>query len=830
MRVLKFGGSSVGKPDRILSVIGILIDYTEKKIPYTVVFSAFSGVTDSLIKMAHAAAKGDESYIGLWSIFHDRHLQAIEELIQDSSHKTLIIHDFMEMSHTLKNLLQGTYLVMEASPRTMDYVLSFGERASCMIITQAMNQRGLLAEYTDARDIIKTDKNFGAARVDYALSYKLIKKKFRSSKKIKVVTGFIASAKGGLTTTLGRGGSDYTASLLGAGLKADCIEIWTDVDGVLTADPKMVDKAFTIPRLSYIEAMEMSHFGAKVIYPPTIKPAMDLGIPIAIKNTFNPGFPGSLITKEKVKHPYPVTGISSINKVSLLTLQGSGLFGVPGVAAKVFEALADQQVNVMLITQGSSESSISFAVRPEDGLSAKQGVDQAFAHEIEALTVEPVIIETDLSVVALIGENMRYTPGIAGRMFRSLGKNGVNVVAIAQGSSELNISAVINKADEAKALNALHEGLFLSETKVLHLFIVGSGLIGGTLIKQIKAQSAYLLKSKHLEIKIVGLANSRKMIFNEKGLKPETWQEELMNQGKPMKLARFIEQMKSLNLSNSIFIDNTASEAVASVYDKILDGSISISTPNKVAASSKYSKYKKLKEIADKRGVQFQYETNVGAGLPVLSTLKNLMISGDCILKIEGVLSGSLSYIFNKFTAGIRFSDLVKEAKAKGYTEPDPRDDLSLKDISRKICILAREAGYPVELEDVSLEKILSDQALKARSVEDFIKVLEKDDDRYTRLILEAEANQCKIRVIAKVEALSGDQSKCKVSVGLQQVSPDNPFYQLAGSDNMFVFTTERYLERPLVVRGPGAGAEVTAAGVFAEIVTIGDYLSGYGY
>ena len=320
------------------------------------------------------------------------------------------------------------------------------------------------------------------------------------------------------------------------------------------------------------------------------------------------------------------------------------------------------------------------------------------------------------------------------------------------------------------------------------------------------------------------------MIFNEEGLKPETWQEELMNQGKPMKLARFIEQMKSLNLSNSIFIDNTASEAVASVYDKILDGSISISTPNKVAASSKYSKYKKLKEIADKRGVQFQYETNVGAGLPVLSTLKNLMISGDCILKIEGVLSGSLSYIFNKFTAGIPFSDLVKEAKAKGYTEPDPRDDLSLKDISRKICILAREAGYPVELEDVSLEKILSDQALKARSVEDFIKVLEKDDDRYTRLILEAEANQCKIRVIAKVEALSGDQSKCKVSVGLQQVSPDNPFYQLAGSDNMFVFTTERYLERPLVVRGPGAGAEVTAAGVFAEIVTIGDYLSGYGY
>lgn len=830
MRVLKFGGSSVGSPERINSVLDILSDYTAKKIPYIVVFSAFSGVTDSLINMAQAAAKGDPGYEDLWSKFHDRHIQAIEALIRDHKNKVLTIKEFVEMSHTLKNLLQGTYLVMEASPRTMDYVLSFGERASCLIIAQAMNQRGLPAEYIDARDIIKTDKNFGAARVDYAISYKLIRKKLNASKKIKVITGFISSAKGGLTTTLGRGGSDYTASLIAAGIDADMIEIWTDVDGVLTADPRLVDKAFTIPRLSYVEAMEMSHFGAKVIYPPTIKPAMDLAIPIAIKNTFNPGFAGSLITKEKVKHPHPVTGISSINKVSLLTLQGSGLFGVPGVAAKVFEALADHKVNVMLITQGSSESSISFAVRPEDGLLAKQAVDNAFNHEIEALTVEPVIMETNLSVVALIGENMRYTPGIAGRMFRSLGKNGVNVVAIAQGSSELNISAVINNADEAKALNALHEGLFLSETKVLHLFIVGSGLIGGTLIKQIQAQSAYLLKSKHLEIKIVGLANSRKMIFNEKGLDTETWKDELMSQGKSMNLKRFIEQMKNLNLSNSIFIDNTASENVASFYDKILDASISISTPNKVAASSKYERYKKLKEIADKRGVQFQYETNVGAGLPVLSTLKNLMISGDCILKIEGVLSGSLSYIFNKFKTGTQFSDLVKEAKAKGYTEPDPRDDLSLKDISRKICILAREAGYEVELEDVSLEKVLSDQAVKAKTVDDFIRVLEGDDDHYAKLIKAAESNQNKIRVIAKVESVASDQSKCKVSVGLQQVSPDNPFYQLAGSDNMFVFTTERYLERPLVVRGPGAGAEVTAAGVFAEIITIGDYLSGYGY
>lgn len=824
MHVLKFGGSSVGSPERIKSVIDILKGYQKKKIEFTAVFSAFSGVTDSLIRMAQAAAKGDAQYLDLWSTFHQRHLDAIEALIPDGQAKAMTLKAFSEMSTTLKNLLQGTYLVMEASPRTMDYVLSFGERASCMIISEAMNAQGLVSEYIDAREIIKTDKNFGAARVDFALTYKLIKAAFKANKKVKVVTGFISSAKGGLTTTLGRGGSDYTASLLGAGLTAAAIEIWTDVDGVLTADPRLVKNAFTIPKLSYVEAMEMSHFGAKVIYPPTIKPAMDQGIPIYIKNTFNPSFEGSLITKEKVKHIHPVTGISSISNVSLLTLQGSGLFGVPGVAARLFESLAIKGINVMLITQGSSESSISFAVRPEDAAQAKESVDHAFARDIASNTVDPVHVEKELSVVALIGENMRFTPGISGRMFRSLGKNGINVVAIAQGSSELNISAVINRADEAKALNALHEGLFLSDVKVLNVFMIGCGLIGGTLIKQIQAQSDYLYKSKHLEIRIIGLANSRKMMFNANGLALDKWKESLDSEGKPMKLAKFIDQMKGLNLSNSIFIDNTASEDVASKYDKILDASISISTPNKVAASSPYKNYKKLKEIADLRGVQWQYETNVGAGLPVLSTLKNLLISGDRILKIEGVLSGSLSFIFNKFSSKVKFSDLVKEARTKGYTEPDPRDDLSLKDISRKICILAREAGMQVNLDDVVLEKILSDKATSAKNVDDFLKVLESDEARYTTLIKKAEENNCKIRVIAKVEHGKG------VTVGLQEVSSDNPFAQLGGSDNMIVFTTERYQERPLVVRGPGAGAEVTAAGVFAEIITIGDYLSGYGY
>jgi len=823
MYVLKFGGSSVGSPERIRSVMEILATYQKKKIPFTVVFSAFSGVTDSLIKMAQQASKGDASYIDLWQVFHDRHIAAIQSLLP-SELQNQISDSFTEMSYTLKNLLQGTFLVLEASPRTMDYVLSFGERASCMIISQAMNASGLSSEYLDAREIIKTDKNFGSARVDFPITYKLIKSKYKSNKKIKVVTGFISSAKGGLTTTLGRGGSDYTASLLGAGLSAAAIEIWTDVDGVLTADPRMVSKAFTIPKLSYVEAMEMSHFGAKVIYPPTIKPAMDLGIPIYIKNTFNPGFAGSMITKEKVKHNHPVTGISSISNVSLLTLQGSGLFGVPGVAGRLFESLASRSINVMLITQGSSESSISFAVRPEDAVNAKEVVESAFSRDIQANTVEPVIIEKELSVVALIGENMRYTPGIAGRMFRSLGKNGINVVAIAQGSSELNISAVINRADESKALNALHEGLFLSDKKILNVFMVGCGLIGGTLIKQIKAQADYLYKEKNLEIRLVGLANSKKMLFDSKGISLDQWKDKLFNDGKPMKLPKYLDHMNTMNLANSIFIDNTASEEVASKYDKILDASISISTPNKIAASSAYKNYRKLKEIADLRGVQYQYETNVGAGLPVLSTLRNLMISGDRIIKIEGVLSGSLSFIFNKFSSAVKFSDLVKEARIQGYTEPDPRDDLSLKDISRKICILAREAGLHTNIEDVKLENILSDEAIRAKTVEDFIRVLEKDEARYTSLIKKAESNNAKIRVIAKVEVGNG------VTVGLQEVNSENPFYQLGGSDNMIVFTTERYHERPLVVRGPGAGAEVTAAGIFAEIITIGDYLSGYGY
>lgn len=817
MKVLKFGGSSVAKPERIRGVVDILKRYYTAGEKFTVVFSAFGGVTDSLIAMSALAAEGDEGYQELYEAFRQRHHEAVEELLQ-GEYKAAVLPELQRNHEVLKNLLYGVFLVREASKRTMDYVLSFGERSSAFIIAQLLRQSGISASYLDARRIIKTDKAFGAARVDFKLTYQKIREHYVENPEVQVVTGFVASAKGGLTTTLGRGGSDYTASLIAAGLDASSIEIWTDVDGVLTADPRKVKRAFTIPSMTYAEAMEMSHFGAKVIYPPTLQPALLKKIPLYIKNTFNPNFIGTLISDHAEPDAPAVKGISSISHVALLTLSGSGLFGVPGIAGRLFSALAAGEINVILITQGSSEHSISFAVQPSEANRARRRVEQAFEYELSAKIVEPVKIEEDLSVVAIIGENMRYQPGISGRLFQALGRNGINAVAIAQGSSELNISVVINRPNEAKALNALHEAFFLSDTKELHLFMVGLGLIGSTLIEQLRAQAARLKKKRGLEIRIVGLANSRKMYFREEGIPLEDWKGELMDKGMDMDLGIFIGKMKELNLSNTIFVDNTASEQVAAHYESILDSSISISTPNKIAISSGFPQYQRLKTIAAKRGVQFMYETNVGAGLPVISTLNDLIISGDRILKIEGVVSGSLSFIFNSFGGGSRFSEVVRKAQELGYTEPDPRVDLNGLDVRRKLIILAREAGYPLESSDVDIENILPEACQKAASTEAFFQALEAADEQFEQLRAKAEAEGNALRMIAKLE-------NGRATIRLQQVGKDNPFYQLSGSDNMIVFTTDRYKERPLVVRGPGAGAEVTAAGVFAEIITIGNYL-----
>jgi len=817
MKVLKFGGSSVGKPERIKQIIEILKTYQEKSEQFTIVCSAFGGVTDSLIAMATKAANADESYLELFEEFKQRHIQAAKDLLKTDTEKA-VLKGLKESSKTLKDILHGIFLVREASLRTMDYVLSFGERTSNYIIAHALTLNGLPADYLDARDIIVTDKNFGSAKVDLETSYQNIKAHYAKASNIQVVTGFVASAKGGLTTTLGRGGSDYTAALLAAGLQAEAIEIWTDVDGVLTTDPRKVKKAFTIPTMTYGEAMEMSHFGAKVIYPPTIQPAFTKNIPIYIKNTFNPTFGGTFISNEKDESGPAVKGISSIGDISLLTLSGSGMFGVPGTAGRLFNALAQANVNIILITQGSSEYSISFAVQPKDAKKAKKGVEKEFEYEMRSNLVNPIKVESDLAVVAIIGENMRYQPGISGMLFRSLGKNGINAIAIAQGSSELNISVVINKEDEAKALNALHASFFLSDTKEIHLFMIGVGLIGSTLIKQIKAQAAYLKEKQSIELKIIGLSNSKKMLFNEEGIDLDNWKENLLASESKTSFAGFIKKMKELNLSNTIFIDNTANKEIDKYYEGILDSSISISTPNKIATSSSYAQYQTLKQTAEKRGVQFAYETNVGAGLPVISTLNDLINSGDRIIKIEGVLSGSLSFIFNSFKEGTKFSEIVKAAKEKGYTEPDPREDLSGLDVRRKLIILSRETGLAMEPEHVNIQNILPQACNDAATVDELMIEIEKADDYFEGMRKAAADKGGVLRMIAKLE-------DGKASIALESVGPDHPFYALSGSDNMIVFTTERYRERPLVVTGPGAGAEVTAAGVFAEIIKIGNYL-----
>lgn len=823
MKVLKFGGTSVGSPDTIRGLLDILKTYYRRGDRFTVVFSAFSKVTDTLIELARRAGQGDNSYTELLETVRNRHFDAARDLLRPEFYETAAAH-LNEKFTDLSNVLQGIYLLREVSARSLDFVVSFGERSSAFIIAQAMQQAGIPTQYLDARKVVRTDAQFGNAKVDQDETNRLVREHYAAHPQVQAVTGFVGSTANGLTTTLGRGGSDYTAALLGAALDAEVIEIWTDVDGVLTADPRRVKKAFTLPTMTYREAMEMSHFGAKVIYPPTIQPALAKNIPLAIKNTFNPDFPGTWISRKSDDAGHSVKGISSINQICLLTVQGSGLFGVPGIAARLFGALAQAGVNIVLITQGSSETSITFAVSPNQADSAKKAVEKEFAYELRAGLVDTLKTESDLAVVAVVGENMRYRPGIAGRLFQALGKNGINIVAIAQGSSELNISIVVAASDETKALNAIHEAFFLSDTKTLHLFIVGVGLIGSTLLEQISAQAAYLREKRKLEIRIVGLANSRKMLFDENGIDLLRWRELLDEAGRPFSIPRFAETMQNLNLPNAIFVDNTASAEVAGFYEQILGASISISTPNKQAASSPFLQYQRLKLLAAQRGVLWRYETNVGAGLPIITTLGDLIHSGDRIVKIEGILSGTLSYIFNAFCrpaeagSGAKFSDIVREAKKRGLTEPDPRDDLSGADVRRKLLILARETGLPLESGDVDLEQILPPDCLAAPDVEAFFATLERHDAHFEQLRSAAAAEGKVLRFVAR---LDGE----KAAIGLQSVDQNHPFFFLDGSDNMVVFTTDRYRDRPLVIRGPGAGAEVTAAGVFAEVIGIGTYL-----
>ena len=817
MNVLKFGGSSVASADRIKNIVSIVKPRIDAGEELTIVFSAFGGITDLLIEMSELASQGKDKYIALYHQLKDRHAAAAKDLLSTEKYHQISVQ-LDENYDTLKDLLKGIFLVREVSPRTMDYVLSFGERNANFIIAEAMKEHGINASYLDARKIIITNKDFGAAKVDFKLTDATIQEYYKNNpNQVHIVTGFIGSDKGGLTTTLGRGGSDYTAAILAGALHSDVLEIWTDVDGVLTCDPRKVKKAFTIPQLSYAEAMEMSHFGAKVIYPPTIQPALRKGIPIYIKNTFNPSFVGTRIHKEHdPTFKSSIKGISSLGGLSLIRLQGSGMMGVPGVSARLFSALGKEKINVILITQASSEHSISIAISDKEVKMAKEAISIEFAKEIEEGLIDAVKAQSDLCVVAIVGEQMKNVPGVAGRLFQGLGKNGINIIAIAQGSSELNISFVINKQDESKALNAIHDSFFLSDTKRIHVFMIGVGLIGSTLLKQIEEQKESLKSQNGLEISICGLANSKKMLFSENGIDINHWKQSLSDSNDSSDSQAFVDKMIAMNLSNSIFIDNTADGKIPSLYEQIFGASISVATPNKVAASSAYAHYNHLKQLAKTNNVQFLFETNVGAGLPVISTLRNLIHSGDQILKLEAVLSGSVSFIFNNFDGSKPFSQLVTEAKELGYTEPDPRDDLSGADVKRKITILARESGYAVETSDVKINPILPKKCLDAATVEDFFTVLKAEDSYFEAQLAQAKAQNGVLRFIAKAEGGN-------ISCGVEIVGTDSPFYNLGGSDNMIVFTTQRYSQRPLVIRGPGAGAEVTAAGVFAEIISAGN-------
>lgn len=819
MRVLKFGGSSIKDAKRIENVGNILEEYHDKGIHYAVVFSAMGGITDLLISMATNASKGEKKYEAEFQIFEERHLEVIDALFHDEKYKKEVLGVITEELNVLKDLLYGIFLVLEASPRTMDYVLSFGERFSAFIIALYMQQRGVDTRYLDARKIIKTNHDFGNAQVHIKLTYQKIADYFLEHSEIQIVTGFISSTKGELTTTLGRGGSDYTAALIAAGTNSKIIEIWTDVNGVLTSDPRRVKQAFTIPKMSYLEAVEMSHFGAKVIYAPTMQPAMDKNIPLVIKNSMNPENEGTYISSETHVTDHPVKGISAINNIALLTLQGNGMVGVPGTAARTFRCLADAGINIMLITQGSSEYSISFAILPTQVRKASLAIHKEFKSEFERNDLDHLHIENELSILAIIGDNMRFVPGVAAKMMRSLGNNGINIIAIAQGSSERNISVVINKDDENKALNALHEGFFLSNTKVINLFIVGTGLIGSTLLKQIDDQHESLKKERGVEIRVVGLANSKKMEFDEEGIDLKKWKEVLDHSEERMNMQNFVQKMDDMNVINSIFVDNTATQKISQYYKAILERSIHIVTPNKIATSSSYEEYANLKRIAQRNNVTFGYETNVGAGLPVISTLQNLINSGDKIKKIEGVLSGSLSFIFNEFDGKTPFSEVVLRAKELGFTEPDPRVDLSGTDVKRKIIILSRETGLKIEPEEVVIRPFLPDECMEAENTEAFLSCLKDQDSYFEDLRKKAEEKGERLRIIARMEA-------GKVHIELQAVGKSSPFYHMEGSDNMIVFTSQRYHKRSLVVQGPGAGAEVTAAGVFAEIINIESKIS----
>ncbi len=814
MKILKFGGTSVGSAQSIRTVIDILKKEYEAGEKPVVVLSAMSGVTNLLSAMAENASRG-EDFAAQLAELETRHFEMVRTLLTVQHHNPALTGLKINFNH-LEELLQGVSTLRELTPKTRDQILSYGERCSTLLISKLAAQYFPEALYVEASELIKTDSEFGNAKVNTSLTEQLIRAFVNENAgKMLIVTGFIASNDANQLTTLGRGGSDYTAAIFGAALHAAEIQIWTDVNGMMTADPRMVKKAFSLPELTYTEAMELSYFGAKVIYPPTMIPAFLKKIPILIKNTFDVDFEGTIIQHHCKPSSQPIKGISSINEISIINVEGSGMVGKSGFSGRLFSLLAREQINIILITQSSSEHSITFAVAPADAEKAQRVIGQEFELELLAAKLDHPRIERELAILAIVGENMKQTPGISGKLFHALGRNGVNVRAIAQGSSEYNISVIISKHDLAKALNAVHDAFFVQLNKTLHAFCLGTGNIGKTLFNQLNQHRDHLKEKNGIQVKIVGISNTRKMIFNADGFSLDNWQEELQQNGEIADLAGFVKQMRAMNLPNCVFIDNTASPVPVKHYEEIFKSTISVVTCNKIGNSADYKQYKTFRDTARQHGVDFFYETNVGAGLPIISTLKNLMDSGDRLKQIEAILSGTISFIFNYFKGDASFHDVVKLAQEKGYTEPDPRDDLKGTDFMRKMLILARDAGYPMEAADVHIENILPKSCIEAATVEDFYAALKAEDAYFENLKEQAEASGKALRYIGKLE-------DGKAAITLQMVDESHPFFIMSGSDNIISFTTDRYKDRPLVVKGPGAGAEVTAAGVFADLINVG--------
>ncbi len=817
MKILKFGGTSVGNAERINRVIDIIQSYKKNNEEIAVVFSAFGGITNQLLDLGEKAFQRDDSYLGIYQSFRLKHFEIFETLVTHKNKKS-VQNTITKKIDELSDILKGVYLLKELTPRIVDSIVSYGERLSAYIISEAVKSRNINCEFLDATGIIKTNSNFGNASVDFKLTNKNIRKYFREHKQLQIITGFIASNNSDEITTLGRGGSDLTASIIGAALKAKEIEIWTDVNGILSADPGKVKEAIPLKAVTYQEAMEMSYFGAKVIYPPTMQPAFDNNIKIRIRNTFNPGFKGTIVLNKQAKIKFNAKGISSVDNVTLIRVSGSGLFANESITGRIFNSLGNEKINSLMLTQGSSGLSICIAVLPGDGKKAKKAIEKELRLEIFDGQIREISKEENLSIVAVVGEDMRHTPGISGKVFDALGKNGVNIIAIAQGSSELNISFIIKNEELKKALNVLHDALFLAERKINNVFLLGTGLVGSALIKYIDDKKEFLKKEKGIEIRICGLANSKKMFFNINGIDTKNWQQVLKNSKAKSDINKFVSEMKKMNLANSIFVDCTSNETAIPFYKEILNSNISLTTPNKIANTKNITFYKELREASKKKNVKFLYNTNVGAGLPIISTIKDLVNSGEKITKLEGILSGTLSYIFNEFENGKDFSEIVKTANRQGYTEPDPRDDLIGLDVARKLLILIRELGKDFELKDIKVENLVPVKARKVNSIERFFNILETSNKHFNKLKKEAEKNNAKLRYIAKYE-------NGKAIVKLMEVKQSHPFYNLKGNDNIVSITTSNYENQPLTIRGRGAGAEFTASGIYADILRIIDYL-----